>query len=1791
MKIILKKILVILLIICILIPSLFSGFVLADDILTQERAGNYAASFAINFYDNWSSISFEVIGEGSGGSQSSGSSVLEAGKLIWSNLKGRTDVSYDASGGKSSDMIVNHPEQLTGIDCTAFTSAALWAAGYKDFHHEHGTATMVSNCENGTYIGYGLEVYRNEGGNVQVWTGSGFETDLSLPKGVSFLRPGDVVVVKCNINGTYRHHSNLVLEVEENSYKALDCGSKSNWANSNEYVRDNIWATGAYVIRAPDGGNSNIIGNNPNSGFVFPVTDKQVYETSKFGVARGSEIHKGYDIGVGGRNGVVDIYSVCSGTVVRANFSDSMGYCVIVSTNILDHEFWIRYMHMASTPAVKKGDTVQAGTLLGKVGTTGNSTGPHLHIDFSVSSKEEADELESKLGKKVGPSYGRYFFDPLNFIPSTADFLDGKTSSFIPSTTSSSSSSNGGKKVIQRGEIATKYDENAKVTDIVEDDKTTYVFNNETWITFVYRTALPMSETSLENLLTHFDTEEEIFQNELVKSGEIIDITKLVNEGKVVPGDILFVSDGNGGGQYLLYVGGTKVMYATPTYDEGDESDESTNSAIRYTYLQYYLEDIERSLKKDHEDEEDYQIPVYGVTKIYRIKNDFLINKGITQENVKLSYNKKGYFTYAQYDGIPNETSTRLNKTEDVNVFKWIFDGISGLVEFLIDLILYAIRMQVIGWANVFELILQSIMLGLSGNSNNQMISDFFGPDATTANGSRLSVESIFFNRIPILDANFFNFKSAGGYSLVTNQLLDESEDESNVSEEDVDQTNIVYQLRYNLRKWYVIILAASIAILFFILIYLGIKYAISTTGEKKANIKDMFVSWIVAFIIVLFIHVFMYMVLQINDLAVKTCEKIGNDIASEVVNNQNTQELSIYDAVRVKAYVFNYKEGLPATVIYIYLIYLLVRFSYIYFKRYITIYILAIMGSLMGIKYALEKFAGKKSTSIGKWSKDFAFNVLLQTVHAFIYVLYMGIALSMAAESLAGFFLCLIILNFILNADKIIIKIFGMNKASSIADVTRQESYLQLVGRFTPMFMLYKTVGDNVKKYFFGKRGLFKEISYSMHGFDNYKDAEEFAENAKYTRIGKRQEFFDNLFDKFANTGVGKMVTDAGKSVNEMLKKNGLEGFSNEAAESRRQLSRNISFKSKKRMYNSLMASSEAKKRKFTRPLGFAKDMFIALPFNTLSAVALTIADPAHGFTQVQKTMKTISKYKTMSSGMRRNHRYRDSKNSETARYRKLRSDYQMALLKYVDAKYGFDGQLAQINLKYDSSSDDKKLRKQYLSQIDKVQKAREKEIKALDAKIRHLEAGGKLSEDEGGLTELRESFRKMYSAKSDIRLEAGYQKAVKTYKDTFNRYIKTQTDYEMKIKELNDKLSRATEKYEKDDLETKIKRLEQAQKEADAKGHQEIVEAYEKMEKESVLYENAKYERNPVAKFFAGPTGAEMFGEMAQSQIEASYNDSKTISKEEKKRKEMRKAFDEEEKLRDAATRYKATFGEGEEAESLYEEERAKLISEARATRISSKTIGNAIAEYMRNNDVKKINSDNIGEVFDLLARRMNRSRIIFSKDLKEEVRKQLHKAQIDDKKGVGFDKDDATATLETILGQDGLLRTSVDRAPVREAISNCMKGSDELHVSDIDGIMESVQDRIRADLPLDVMDKIRAGIEKEIVDHNAKVDANTVSSIVNSEIRKAGIEDRKEYHADLTRQQVEYLKSARIRVGTPEYYEYLRTHNIKGIDKEIARNEFKQSVRHIDTINERSKAKVGSSAVSIDEALKNI
>ena len=76
------------------------------------------------------------------------------------------------------------------------------------------------------------------------------------------------------------------------------------------------------------------------------------------------------------------VYAAQDGVVTYAEFHSSYGNCVILDHGVgLDGNRWATlYAHMDDY-AVAIGQTVKAGELIGHVGTTGNSTGPHLHFE------------------------------------------------------------------------------------------------------------------------------------------------------------------------------------------------------------------------------------------------------------------------------------------------------------------------------------------------------------------------------------------------------------------------------------------------------------------------------------------------------------------------------------------------------------------------------------------------------------------------------------------------------------------------------------------------------------------------------------------------------------------------------------------------------------------------------------------------------------------------------------------------------------------------------------------------------------------------------------------------------------------------------------------------------------------------------------------------------------------------------------------------------------------------------------------------------------------------------------------------------------------------------------------------------------------------------------------------------------------------------------------------------------------------------------------------------------------
>ena len=90
-----------------------------------------------------------------------------------------------------------------------------------------------------------------------------------------------------------------------------------------------------------------------------------VYGTKKF--------HYGIDLAA---NKGTPIVATRAGKVTKATYDNSAGYYVTI-----DHGdgFVSRYLHMTHY-IVKKGDYVAAGQTIGYVGSTGASTGPHLHF-------------------------------------------------------------------------------------------------------------------------------------------------------------------------------------------------------------------------------------------------------------------------------------------------------------------------------------------------------------------------------------------------------------------------------------------------------------------------------------------------------------------------------------------------------------------------------------------------------------------------------------------------------------------------------------------------------------------------------------------------------------------------------------------------------------------------------------------------------------------------------------------------------------------------------------------------------------------------------------------------------------------------------------------------------------------------------------------------------------------------------------------------------------------------------------------------------------------------------------------------------------------------------------------------------------------------------------------------------------------------------------------------------------------------------------------------------------------
>ncbi|MBN2811185.1 MAG: peptidoglycan DD-metalloendopeptidase family protein [Spirochaetales bacterium] len=91
-------------------------------------------------------------------------------------------------------------------------------------------------------------------------------------------------------------------------------------------------------------------------------------------------IHKGLDLSTY-RSGDA-ILATADGQIVQVDYDSGFGNYVIIKHK---HGFYTRYAHMQSF-RVSKGQYIQQGQVIGYIGNTGLSTGPHLHYEVHIGS-------------------------------------------------------------------------------------------------------------------------------------------------------------------------------------------------------------------------------------------------------------------------------------------------------------------------------------------------------------------------------------------------------------------------------------------------------------------------------------------------------------------------------------------------------------------------------------------------------------------------------------------------------------------------------------------------------------------------------------------------------------------------------------------------------------------------------------------------------------------------------------------------------------------------------------------------------------------------------------------------------------------------------------------------------------------------------------------------------------------------------------------------------------------------------------------------------------------------------------------------------------------------------------------------------------------------------------------------------------------------------------------------------------------------------------------------------------
>lgn len=203
-------------------------------------------------------------------------------------------------------------------------------------------------------------------------------------------------------------------------------------------------------------------------------------------------------------------------------------------------------------------------------------------------------------------------------------------------------------------------------------------------------------------------------------------------------------------------------------------------------------------------------------------------------------------------------------------------------------------------------------------------------------------------------------------------------------TEADIDTT--IERVKVDVAKFYVITRNLSIAISLFVLIYIGIRMAISTVASAQAKYKKMLINWVAAIMIVFLMH---FMIIVISYVL-----KIGLGIFKDIAKSWQLEgfEKQIFDNAVTNLSANGFNVFASVVIIWV-LTWYQVKFFLYYMHRTLEVHFLVIVAPLVTITYPIDKMGDGKAQAFGTLIKELVIKSSMQLIHSVVYLVFIGTA------------------------------------------------------------------------------------------------------------------------------------------------------------------------------------------------------------------------------------------------------------------------------------------------------------------------------------------------------------------------------------------------------------------------------------------------------------------------------------------------------------------------------------------------------------------------------------------------------------------------------------------------------------------------------------------------------------------------------------------------------------------------------------------------------------------------------